>query len=275
MSKKLEVVLGIIITIIVTAILILLVPVEQKRLKYEKWGHWAELGKTDPRAEYIIEHEEEYPQKILSFYNEYSDEEKEQSINFIYNYPFHKNDYQQMSFTDAELNSDTVPQLYMNDFRWCYETMDGGYIFDTGCMLVSLTMANLYLNHDNAVDPKIAAAAAEKLGIVDVLGGIAGDVDTTEFINALGMDCVIHDFTDGETKDKTVDIKTIQDILNKGNACMAGFVGDTFGGHVLVITSCADDGTMTINDPASPENTARTWDFYDLEPELYRLWDLS
>lgn len=275
MSKKVGVILGIVAVVFLLTGLVLLVPVERKRLKYEKWGRWAEIAETDPRAEYIIEHEEEFPKDVLNMLNEYNDETREKSINFIYNYPTNKNDYEKMSFTDVELNCDAVPQLYMSDPRWCYETMDGGFIYSSGCMLVSLTMANLYLNHNSNVDPKIAATVAENLGIVDVFGGISGDVDTTEFINALGMDCEIYDFTDGKTKTKTVDIQTIQDIISSGNVCMAGFVGDTFGGHVLIITSCTDDGVITINDPASPENTAKTWNFYDIETELYRLWNIN
>lgn len=270
MSKKKQILMSLAVVVLVSITLALLIPVEKKHKLHEKWRELAEMAETDERAKFVIENESLYPEDIirLCYLGEYD-------FDFAYNYPFHKDDYQTMTFTENELNCESVPALYMADFRWGYEKIGGYYIHSTGCVFTSLTMANLYLNHNSEVDPVIAGKAANELGILGMFGGVATGTISKEYINSLGMDCEIYDFTENGEKTKEVDMKIIQDIISENHVCMANFIGDTFGNHAVIITSCNSDGSMKINDPRSPQKTAAVWNFYDLEPELYRLWDLK
>lgn len=250
-------------------VLLLLIPVERKRLFYEKWGSLAELAETDERAKFITENEELYPAFMLDFY--YMDND---DLDFVYNYPFHKDDYKSMTFTEEELNSETVPALYMYDNRWAYETLGEYYIRKTGCMTISLTMANLYLNHNSDVDPRIVAASAENLGCLGVFGGIINE-KLNMILTDLGFEYVEYECKEGMDKSESVGPDTIRGILDSGHVCLAAFSGETFGTHAIIIREITDDGKIMLNDPANAENTAKIWDLEQLEKEIIFLWDLS
>lgn len=268
-NNKKSIIVFLIVFVLMVAVLLLLIPLQKKNELKEKWGSLAVLAETDERAKFIIENEELYPEEIIDmFYT------NEKNLDFVYNYPLHKDDYQSMSFTEEELNCEGVPALYMDDLRWGYETIDGAYIKSTGCMAVSLTMANLYLNHNSNVDPIKVALVAEENDNVGIFGGINNDKLQT-VIDQLGMASVVNDYTKDMEKVSTADIETIKSIIDSGHVCLAGMVGDTFGVHALIIREVTEDGKIRINDPASPERTEKIWDFEQLEPEIYYLWDLS
>ena len=54
---------------------------------------------------------------------------------------------------------------------------------------------------------------------------------------------------------------------------LAGTHGSVFGDHAIIIRSYTEDGFM-INDPASDENSEKTWTFEELKDELYYVWEL-
>ena len=156
MNKK-SIIMFSILGVAIVLICFPLIHIESRRAYYDKWGELAALAETDERARFIIENEELYPQDILNLYyrkNDYFD--------FVYEYPFHKDDYANMSYTEKELNSDTVPALYMIDSRWAYE--DNCRVRVYGCAAVSISMASLYLTHDTCVDPVKIMRYADDMG---------------------------------------------------------------------------------------------------------------
>lgn len=257
------------IVIAALAVLVVLAGVEKKRAHYEKWGELAVLAETDERALFITENEELYTESMIEFYYDFPEE-----LDFVYNYAFHKDDYASMKFTDEELNSEGIPALYMFDKRWGYESMGGYYIRAMGCMSVSLTMANLYLNHNTDIDPVKVARIAEKNEAVGLLGGLSNE-KMPAVLNELGFKYAQHDFTDDRTKNATVDIELIREITENGRVCIACMRGETFGTHAIIIREVTDDGKLYINDPNSAENTAKEWNFDEIEKELCYIWELS
>ena len=137
-KKTIAIVSAVFIAILIA--MLLLMPIQRKNEFRQKWGKLAELAETNEHAKFITENEELYPTEILDFF--YNDPD---NLNFVWGYPFHKDDYRSMGFTDEELHSEKVPALYMSDNRWCYQSIDGMYIYDYGCVTVSLTMAYLWL----------------------------------------------------------------------------------------------------------------------------------
>ncbi|MDE5577484.1 MAG: hypothetical protein K2J11_08870, partial [Oscillospiraceae bacterium] len=150
---------------VILAAMIALIPVQRKNEFKAKWGTLAELAETDERARFITENEELYPKEILDIYYNRSDQ-----FEYVYNYPFHKNDYSTMKFTEEELNSQTVPTLYMSDYRWSYE--DNSIVKNNGCAAVSITMANLFLNHNSYIDPVFVMRYANEMDYNGIWGGI-------------------------------------------------------------------------------------------------------
>lgn len=254
--------------VLVAVVLVLLAGVENKRAYYEKWGELATLAETDERARYIIDNEELYPKEILDLYYRDNDD-----FEFVYNYPFHKDDHKTMSFTEEELNCEDVPALYMNDMRWGYERISGDLIKNNGCAAVAMTMASLYINRDNSIDPKIVADKAVELDAINFFGGL-DSLQIENVAKALGFQCNMYNYDPDLGGVGSADIATIREILENGHVLMAGMCGETFGGHAIIIRSCSEDGEIYINDPAKPENTAKAWQFEDINPELYYIWEL-
>lgn len=257
-NKKTAIVVSAVFAVIL-AVMLLLIPLELKNQKYEKWGKLAELAETDERAQFIIDNEELYPEDVLRYVYD------EDDFDYIYNYPFLKDSYKTMSFTDEELNSTEVPALYMDDKRWAYE--QGGVVRSYGCAAVSITMANLYVNHNSAVDPVKIMTYAEDMEYT----GLGGIVETN--INSI-LDHFGISYTETVLEKPLTESELKALLDNKETAVMAAMHGDTFGGHALIIKGYDEKG-FYINDPASEETTEQPLDFEILEKEMGRYWVIS
>ncbi|MDE6594570.1 MAG: C39 family peptidase [Oscillospiraceae bacterium] len=247
----------------VIIIMLLLIPVEKKHEYYKKWGELAVLAETDERAKFAIDNAELYPEYWFSMlYNE-------NDFEYAYNYPFMKDSYNTMSFTDEELNGDEIPAIYMKDSRWAYEM--NGTVKTQGCVAVSVTMANLYLNHNGNVDPVKVFYYADEMGYSN-FGGI-NQKNVTEILEHFGMNAEEHVFSD-ESGEKVTESELKAAVDTEGTAVMAAVEGDTFGRHALIIRGYDENG-FYINDPAAPEKTAQQWSFEVFENELTRYWIIT
>lgn len=238
----------------VIVIMLLLIPVEKKHEYYQKWGKLAVLAETDERAKFAIENSELYPE---FWFNMLYDDSR---FDFAYSYPFNKDNYQKMTFTDEELNGGAI---YMNDNRWIYEDYS---IKNQGCVAVAITMVNLQLNHNADVDPVKVVNYANEMGYYG-LGGI-GKEDVSDILTHFGMTFEEHIFED-EKKVTESELKAAVD--TDGAAVLAAVQGETFGNHAFIINDYDENG-FYIKDPASPERTASQWDFEIFENELVRYW---
>lgn len=268
-TKKTAIVFSLTFAVIIIVMLIL-IPVEKKKQFYAEWGNLAVLSETNERVRYIIENEELYPETMIKILRS----NPEKNLEFVYNYPFHKDDYQTMSYTAEELDGRT-PALYMDDFRWAYQTFYDSYaVKDGGCALVSLTMAYIGLTGKTDLDPYKILLIADDIDAVGVLGGISDD-KTMDMINAIGLNAVEYSFIDeNKQKSKQADLQTMKSILDSGHLIMTGMVGETFGRHAFIIRGYEGD-SFYINDPGSEENSSRLWSYEEIEPEMYYMWDLS
>lgn len=267
MEKKTVVVVASLFAAIIL-IMLILIPVQNKNELYNKWGKLAELSETNEKARFIIENEELYSKEIIDYFYRAPD-----SLDFVYDYAFHKDDNLTMTFTDSELNSKTVPALYMEDYRWCYYPMGDGYIRQNGCATVSLTMAYIYLTGKGDINPATVVQAAEAVGASGPFGGIDGE-KVEELCTEIGLTAKTYTFCSGNEKISHADINLLKDIIDSGNVLMTIMIGETFGAHSIIITGY-DDDYFTINDPASPEKTAQKWSFEELEADMFYVYDIT
>lgn len=256
---------------IIVVILILLLPVEKKNQRYEQFGRLAEAAETDERADYIIEHYEEYPSYITKLF--YNDPE---NLEFVYNYAFCKNNYKNMSYTDEELNSAFVPALYMYDERWCYETIGNRdeLIKSEGCAYVAMTMAYIYLTGKGDIDPVILGAYSDYNGLNGKISAGIMIENIGKLCEAIGLKGEYHNF-DAEFGGTPVEsIDEISSLMGDEKVLIAATHGETFGGHALVIREI--NGNMIyFNDPASEEKTAQAWNFDEIKSELMAVWVIT
>lgn len=258
-SDKKNAVLILSVFAVIIASMLLLIPFEKRNRLYEKWGALAELAESDERARFIIENEELYPEEILDTFYRQSD-----SLDYVYNYPFYKDSYKTMSFTEEELNSDTVPALYMNDYRWAYE--DGGYVSSYGCAAVSITMANLYVNRNSDVDPIKVMRYADERGYYG-FGGI-DEAGINDILDNFGIIYNEYICSEGGALTES-ELKALLD--KKNTAIMGAMQGSTFKGHAIIIRGYDENG-FYINDPVSKDKTAQVWDFHIIMDDASRYW---
>lgn len=246
----------------ITAVMLLLIPLEIKNQRYEKWGRLAELAETNEQARFIIDNEELYPDKILNVFYSNNNE-----LEYVYNYPFFKDNYKTMSFTEQELNSDTVPALYMNDYRWAYE--DGGYVKGAGCAAVDITMANLYVNRNSDIDPVMVMRYADEMGYYG-FGGI-NEENISDILDYFGIKFEEHIYNNGENGSPIAEAELKAFIDKSDTAVIVAVHGLPFGNHALIIRGYDENG-FYINDPASEERTDQSWSFDIFEDALVRCW---
>lgn len=246
----------------VIIIMLLLIPVEKKREYYQKWGELAVRAETDERAQFAIDNSELYPEYWFKML--YNDD----TFELAYNYPFKKDNYKNMTFTDEELNSSGVPAIYMNDERWIYEAYD---IKVQGCAAVTVTMANLALKHNSDVDPVKVTDYAGEMGWYG-FGGVDQD-SISNILEHFGLNSDEHIF-DKEKVEKITKSELEAAVDTESAVVMAAVNGDTFGKHALIIRGYDENG-FYINDPADPEKTAAQWDFEVFENELVRYWVIT
>ncbi|MDE7302019.1 MAG: C39 family peptidase [Oscillospiraceae bacterium] len=268
MEKNKTAIVAVSVFAVIALLMVLLIPVQRKNELYDKWGTLAELSETDERALFIIENEELYSERIINYF--YTNPDK---LDFVYEYAFHKDDNLNMSFTDEELNSETVPALYMSDYRWCYYPMGDAYIRQNGCATVSLTMAYVYLTGKGDVNPAIVVQASDAVGASGPFGGVDGE-KIGDVCDALGLTAKTYTFCNGREKISHVDKDLLKGIIDSGNVLMTIMIGETFGNHAIVITGY-DGDQFTINDPAKSENTAKKWSFEELENDMFYVYDIS
>lgn len=267
MKTVTKVVIAAVIIIVAAASLILLIPIENKHKLIEQYGKLAEYAETDERSAYILEHVDEYPRVMLDYY--YMNDE---FIDIVYDYIEHKDDYNSMSFTDTELNSGTIPNLYMEDRRWCYETIGGRPIFSGGCAVVSISMVYVGLTGDGYYDPVRISRVAEELDASGFMGGVRNS-EIGNICEAIGLKYTGYNFDVTEEGSGAPDEAQMKEILDKGRPLILNMKGDTFGSHALVVRGYDETGFI-INDPADPEKSARTWTFDELAPEILRYWEI-
>ncbi len=252
---------------VLTIVLCLLIPVEERNKRIEKWGELGEMSETNSMAEFIIENEELYTEDILSIFYDNNEE-----LEFVYNYAFHKDDYKTMAFTNSELNSEDIPALYMDDTRWAYEKIYDEYIVENGCATVAITMANLYLNHNSDVDPVKVTEKAKELNAFTMFEALSA-VYVADIVNSFDMN--VEDFNCYENDLLGVEHNDLITALDEENAVvMANMMSETFGNHMIIIREYTDEGYY-INDPADPEKTAQLWDYETIEKDVAYYWIIT
>ncbi len=255
---------------VITIVMVLLLPVEKKNKQYEEFGRLAELAETDERAEYIVENGEQYPEYILDLFYE-----SEDNLEFVYNYPFCKDNYANMSYTDEELGGG-VPALYMDDPRWAYERI-GNYnrvIRTDGCAYLCVTMAYIGLTGDGSIDPVILGELSVSNSLTGKLSGGLLLEKIGELCDLIGLSGTYYNFDVNREGTQIESIEEISAHLDNNSVIIAGMQGDTFGSHAIVIREC-DGSNLYINDPANPEKTAKAWNFDDIKSEFKGIWVIT
>ena len=160
--------------------------------------------------------------------------------------------------------SKTVPLLLQWDERWGYREYNESIIGLAGCGPTCLSMATIYLTGDTTKDPLWMCRFAEQ-NQFNVPGSGSKWALISEGGRMLGLDVT----------QIPLDKDRIYRNLDVGNPIIVVVgPGDfTTDGHFLVLTGHSGD-KITLNDPNSPTNSAKSWDYDTLAGQIQALWVL-
>lgn len=156
-----------------------------------------------------------------------------------------------------------IPLFIQWDRRWGYESYGSGILAVTGCGPTCLAMVASGLTENAEYDPYTVAQMAEENGYY-VDGQGSSWTLMTEGAARLGLKA-----TRGE-----VSADYIRDNLSgRGPIICSVISGDfTTQGHFIVLTDIDAFGNVTVHDPNSKLNSAKTWPVERLIPQIAALW---
>lgn len=215
-------------------------------------------GATDAEKLEKIRTSDEYPEILVE-----TAEKCPQTLDYVYNYPELKDKRFDIDLS-ADAQSGTVPLFIQWDERWGYAPYGSGFIGTSGCGPTCLSMAAVYLTKNAAYSPLFVARLAEKNGYC-VPGNGSSWTLISEGSALLGLSAAELPLWE----------QSMKNALDSGALIILALgPGDfTSSGHFVVITGYDSCG-FTVNDPNSPDNSAKHWTYDRLSPQISNLWSL-
>ena len=195
-----------------------------------------------------------YPKSLIELL-----ERNPETEEFVLNYPFREETPIDMAEFDR---TDGVPLMMQWDARWGYMTYGSGFVANTGCGPLCLSMAGWYLTGDEQFSPdKVITFAAEN-GYTTKNSGSKWTL-ISQGGPALGL----------KVTELPLVEKKITNYLKAGEIIIAVMgPGDfTTTGHYIVLTGMKD-GQLQINDPNSQANSEKTWPYETFAAQVRNLW---
>lgn len=151
----------------------------------------------------------------------------------------------------SEASRGAYPKLYTWDQRWGYMSFGDGALALTGSGPTSLAMAYIGLTGATDRTPADFAGKAAQAGKLDETYGMTVDFVKSE-AHELGLKC--------EEVESSGEVLT--DVIESGTVVLVQAKAGTFGdeAHWMLVVGENLDGSVNLNDPTSPTNTARPWD---------------
>lgn len=159
-------------------------------------------------------------------------------------------------------DSDTVPLFLQWDTRWGYMEYGDDAAGLTACGPLCLSMVAYYYTKDPAMSPDNIIRFARDNGYYEMGSGSYWSL-ISEGGETLGLDVT------AITSEKGRVIAN----LEAGNLiiCVMGRGDFTTDGHFIVLTGC-ENGLIQVNDPNSPANSEKLWDFDAIKDQILAIW---
>lgn len=209
------------------------------------------------RAEAMGHTLEEYPEALQTLY-----EKEPDARDFVLAYPDKKGQVDADIDIQAELAAGGIPLFLQWDTRWGYGEYGSDVMGLTGCGPTCLSMVAAGLTGDASLTPWAVARFSVDKGYCIPGSGTAWAL-MDEGAAALGL----------EAESLPLSRDKVFGALQAGQPviCIMGPGDFTTQGHFIVLTGVAD-GQLQVNDPNSPENSARTWDYDAIESQIRGMW---
>lgn len=226
---------------------------------WQRGNHESEAEQTVKSYADAHDHRlDDYPGSLIRLL-----ERKPETEEFVLGYA--ENYGKEPNFDFSEYNNcEEIPLFLQWDMRWGYMDYGEDVAGLTACGPVCLSMAAVYLTGDCSYDPAFMIRFAIENGYC-VYGQGSSWTLISEGGEKLGLDVT----------ELPLDKSRIVANLDAGNPviCVMGPGDFTTTGHFVVLTGNRDGG-FTLNDPNSPDNSARIWYYEDIADQIENLWAL-
>lgn len=215
---------------------------------------------TYPEAKILLAKHEEYPEILLELAGN-----RPETLEFVINYPAYM--ASNRSNTPISINRDykagNIPLFIQWDKRWGYEAYGDEFIGSSGCGPTALSMVIVGLTGNTIWNPKAVSDYSYESGYFHSGQGTSWDL-MSEGANDFGL----------LSTELPLDAAAIISALRKGHPIIASMRPGHFtkGGHFIVLTGIAADGSIIVNDPGSIINSQMTWDLRTIMDETKNLW---
>ena len=216
------------------------------------------VSATDMRL-YVLAHPEEYPSYLQEFM-----ETTPEALEFVYQYPEYKNLHQTVDIS-GECRKGEVPLFIQWDKRWGYESYGDDLIALSGCGPVCLSMVYVGLTGDTSMDPKAMSEFSMENGFYLENVGTSWELMSSgaELLGLSWENISLHE-------------NEFYEYLDMGCPLICSMrPGDfTSTGHFIVIYG-RNGEELLVHDPNSPERSAQTWTYDELEDQIKNIWAYS
>lgn len=206
----------------------------------------------------------DYPEKIIELLGR-----NPEAAEFALNYPLEYGKPHEIDISD-QIDDEGVPLFIQWDARWGYQDYVGSVGGLSGCGPTCMAMAVFHFTRDPAMHPAYMMKFAESNRTYANENGATQWAFFTKGAEELGL-------TAKElTSEQIASESKIADVLADGKVIVANVGPGVFTeiGHYLLVVGY-EDGKFRINDPNSPANSAKLWEFEEFGDQIKMMWALS
>lgn len=155
----------------------------------------------------------------------------------------------------------TIPQLYLADSQWSSRPYGSSTIGNAGSAALCLAMVRISLTGDTTTGPVEIASLAQRQGYANSHDATMLLTDGTKEVGLVAQPVEASELA-------------IRRQINAGFPVICAVESEAFGNHhiYVVLASIDERGQLVINDPTSPERSAKSWNFNDIMPASTALW---
>lgn len=206
---------------------------------------------------------EDYPEKILELY-----ERNPEAREYCMNYPLEYGKDHEIDIS-GYADYEGVPLFIQWDKQWGYKDYIGSVGGLSACGPTCLSMMVYYFTRDPEMTPAYMMDFAEKNKYGLKGAGTQWSL-FSEGAEKLGLDMK------ELTSEQIASEKQIARVLDSGRIIVMNVKPGVFTtvGHYMLVVGY-EDGKFKINDPNSPANSAKLWEFDEFDQDIRMMWSFS
>lgn len=206
----------------------------------------------------------DYPEKLIALLARNPEAEE-----FVLNYPLEYGKEHQIDIS-GHVDDEGVPLFIQWDRQWGYKDYVGNIAGLSGCGPTCLSMVKFHFSRDPKMHPAYMMDFAQANKAYANTAGATQWALFSQGAKELGLE--VTELTGEQIRSE----EKIAQVLDSGKVIVANVGPGVFTeiGHYLVVCGY-EDGKFKINDPNSPANSEKLWEFQEFSDQIKMMWAFS